>query len=117
MANVATLLKRGRSLMYSATCDVTRSGGSVSGYTTPASVHTTLSCSHVYEMSNDEAERAGLATISRPVEVYVKLPASGVIKEDDIITVNSKDYTVRMASLWPHQEPSHYRLIMEYKRP
>lgn len=117
MANVSTLLKKGRKLLYSTTCTVKRSGGSVSGYTTPAQEHYKLACSHFYEMSNDEAERAGLATISRPIKTYVELPARGIIQEDDILTANSKDYTVMKASLWPHQNPSHYELILEYKRP
>lgn len=117
MPALTTLLKRGRTLVYHATCAVKRSGGSVTGYTTPAAVHTSLACTHFYEMSNDEAERAGLATITRPVKVYVKIPASGVIQEDDILTSNSNDYTVRKATLWPHQDPGHYELILEYKRP
>lgn len=117
MANSATVLSRGRRLLYSTTCAVKRSAGTVAARTAPATVHGCLDCTYFYEMSNEEAERAGLATIGRPIKTYVKLPKSGAIKENDILTSNSKDYTVRKASLWPHQNPSHYELIMEYISP
>lgn len=117
MSKAIRLLKRGRSLLQNeTTCTIKRAGGTVAASTTPTAVHNDLPCSHVYEMSAEEAEKAGMATITRPMSTFAKLPDSGVIKEEDIAVVNSKEYTIRKAVLWPHDDPSHYLLIMEFRR-
>lgn len=98
------------------TCDIQRSGGSATGYTTPVDVHTSLRCSNVQEIGDEERERAGLASISRPCRIYVKLPSSGVIQQHDVLITNSKEYAVIKAKLMPHDRPAYYELILDYER-
>lgn len=116
MPTTASILTRGRILLYGNTCTIKRSGGDVTGYTTPVTEHSNLACSNVYEISNEEIERAGLASISRPCRLFVKLPTTGSIKDQDWVTVNSKDYVIIKAVLWPQHDPTHYDLIMDYQR-
>ena len=104
---------RGRKLSLSQTCAIKRSGGSVTGYTTPATVHSSLSCSYVWEMSDEERERAGLTSITRPVRCYVEMPTSGVIQQHDVLVANSVEYRIENAKTWTTEEGSYYELIME----
>lgn len=114
---IENLLKRGRRLLFlSKTCDVKRSSGSTSAYTSPALVHNDLSCSRVYEITDEERERAGMTSITRPVRLYVDIPASGVIQQHDKVAIGSNEYLVHKSKLWPHDDPSFYELIMDYQR-
>lgn len=114
---IENLLSRGRKLIFtSRTCDIKRSSGDPSDYATPAEIHSDLSCSAVYEVSDEERERAGMTSISRPVRVYVDIPSSGVIQQHDKLVINSKEYLVCKAKLWPSDDPSFYELIMDYQR-
>ncbi len=116
MPSAVNILDLGRLLYYVNTCTVSRSGGSVSGYTAPVATHELLPCTNIYELSSIDAEKAGLATVSRPCRIFVKLPVTGVVQEHDQVTVNSKTYDVIMTKLWPHHDPTHYELLMDFLR-
>ncbi len=117
MANSLNVLARGRTLIHgSNTCSIKRSGGDASAYTTPVSAHPELACSNVYEISQEEVEKAGLGSITRPCRIFVKVPSSGVIQQHDKLTTNSQEYLVVSAKKWPHQNETHYELIMDFQR-
>ena len=114
---VENLLSRGRKLIFTTrTCDIKRSSGSTDAYGAPAEIHGDLSCSAVYEINDEERERAGMTSITRPVRVYVDIPDSGVIQQHDKLVTNSKEYLVYKAKLWPSDDPTFYELIMDFQR-
>lgn len=85
----------------------------------PVDVHVGLACSRVTEMSDVEREKAGLTSISRPCRVFVQVPDSGEIKEQDKFLIPAqpgREYLVVKAKLWPHDSPLYYELILDYQR-
>ncbi len=117
MADALSILSRGRMAIYGDnTCAIKRSGGDASAYTTPVSAHLELACSNVYEISQEEVEKAGLASITRPCRIFVKVPSTGVIQRHDKLTTNSQEYLVVSAKKWPHQNATHYELVMDFQR-
>lgn len=85
----------------------------------PVDVHIGLACSRVTELSDGEAEKAGLATITRPCRVFVEVPESGVIKEQDKFLIPAqpgREYLVVKAKMWPHDSPRYYELLLDYQR-
>lgn len=116
MTDLMAFARRGRNLLLTQTCSIKRSGGSASGYTTPATVHASLGCSYIYEMSDEERERAGLTSVTRPCRCFVKVPSSGVIQEQDKLVTNSVEYLVVKAKKWPHEDAGYYELILDYQR-
>lgn len=114
--DLMTYAGRGRKLLWRQTCTVQRSSGTPAAKTTPANVHTGLKCSYTYELNEEEKEKGLLTTVSRPMRLYTDLPTSGVIKEHDMVIVNSLNYLVVKAQRWPHEDPAYYELILDYKR-
>ena len=114
--DLMAVAQRGRKLSLSQTCVIKRSGGSVTGYTTPATEHSSLKRSRVYPISDQEIERAGLTSITRPCRCYVETPSSGAIQQHDIMVANSVEYTVINAKQWPNENGSYYELSMDRQR-
>lgn len=108
--------RRGRRMVWANTCTVKRSTGDVSGYDTPATVHSSLDCSRVYEYTDEEREKGFLTTVSRPLKIFATIPDDGVIQEHDKVVINSKEYLVVKAKLFPHEDPSFYELMVDYQR-
>lgn len=117
MPDVLSILARGRKQFYgSDTCSIKRSGGDVSGYTTPTAQYSSLKCSRVYPISDEERERAGLTSITRPCRIYVQVPSSGSIKQHDKLVANSREYQVISVKRWPDEDADQYELILDYQR-
>lgn len=114
--NLKTFLKRGRPLAYSQTCQIKRSLGNASDYGEPAVVHSSLRCSYIHEISDEEFEKGWLATVSHPLKMYVEAPTTGTIKQHDIVVVNGENYFVVMVRRHPHSSPSHYELYVDHRR-
>lgn len=98
------------------TCDVQRSATSGGTKTAPANVATGLACGIPQDLTNDEKERAGLASVSRPVGLNTAVPDGENIRRNDYIVVGSETFRVIKVTPRPgRNDVQYYDLIMDYK--
>ena len=114
--DLVTFAERGRRLLWAQTCSVQRSVGTPAGYAAPTDQHLFLRCSRVYEIGIEEEEKGFLTTTSRALKIYIEIPDSGDIKEHDRVVVNDENYIVIKANRVPHENPSFYEAIVDYRR-
>lgn len=74
-----------------------------------------LMCNSPIEMKNDQKERNGYSTVAAILMMWIQVPSSGEIKEQQriVITENSSEYLIRKVKKWPHVDPIFIELHVE----
>ena len=72
-----------------------------------------LRCSPVYPVfRTEEIERAGMASVVRPLKVFTEVPSTAIANRDRFV-LNGSDYRIRRVDSYPVSDPSYHVLYME----
>lgn len=78
-------------------------------------VISSIKCSRVVEMTQDQKERAGMGSLFQICEVTTEVPAV-IIDEGYRFIRGSKDYKIRKVTPIPDTSPAVYHMILEGER-
>lgn len=96
-----------RSLRLTGTCDIKQ----VIGGGARQTVVSGLSCSSLYPASQEQAERAGMATTARLLVCYTT--GSSQVAMDQRLATGGREYRIRSVSAWPWASPAFLEILLE----